>query len=69
MPKEGSNAETAGKPEKRKVHGVVYIHCGKKERAPITKEDFEVFMAKADNHIMEAVWLDNWDSTKNIRFP
>ena len=35
--KRGKYAETAGKPEKPKVHGVVYIHCGQKERTQITE--------------------------------
>lgn len=46
----------AGKPEKPKVYGVLYIHTGLKERAPIAEEDFKAFMNIANAKIMEAVW-------------
>ena len=56
--KKGKYAEKAGKPEKPKVYGVLYIHTGTKERAPIAEEEFKAFMNIADAKIMEAVWSD-----------
>ena len=51
------------------MYGVLYIHAGLKERAPIAEDDFKVFMNVADAKIMEAVWSGQWDLAKNIRFP
>ena len=67
--KKGKYGPAAGKPEKPKVYGVLYILTCLKERAPITEEDFKAFMNIADAKIMEAVWSGQWDPAKNIRFP
>ena len=57
--KKGKYGLAAGKPEKPKVYGVLYIHTGLKERAPIAEEDFKAFMNIADAKIMEAFGLVN----------
>ena len=52
-----------------KVHSVLYIQSGKKDRSPIEKGCFDTFWKVLNQDIAKLVWTKQWDVSKGIRFP
>ena len=68
-PKKGKYSAAAAKRTRPKVHAVLYIQSGERDRAPIEKGCFDTYMKVANQEIAKMVWTGQWDPSKRIMFP
>ena len=60
-PKKGKYSAAAAKRTRPKVHAVLYIQSGERDRAPIEKGCFDTYKKVANQEIAKMVWTGQWD--------